>query len=405
MRINLVNVGGFSLLIFLAFGPVYWFGSISPGVVKPILYVFLLMFFISSSLRIISNRLVFKSNSSFNFFEVALLISLMFISSVFNDNFDSFIARTIEFIFIFILIKAIISDELIFSYVKNNLWKIGCVIFLLSPIIIMNYLMGMPNWYSPFEVDGRFPPLYFVGFSGSRTGWSLAISLIYPIFLISGYEYFKTRRVLVLISIALYLAAVAIPSGRTGIVVCLFNSVGIIYLYFRNSIISILFGFLCLLSTLYFFLINAELFRLSSVIDGGAISSGRYEGNIIAMNLFTSSPFFGVGKVDLINHGLSYSPIHNLWLGFATEYGLFSFLALFYIFVVFFLRTARSFYKYNWVELGAFISVLNGIVFTMVEPGGILGQLKLQMIFWVSIGILVKRNDQSYIHSQQRKHS
>ncbi|WP_219583226.1 hypothetical protein, partial [Vibrio parahaemolyticus] len=215
---------------------------------------------------------------------------------------------------------------------KNNLWKIGCVIFLLSPIIIMNYLMGMPNWYSPFEVDGRFPPLYFVGFSGSRTGWSLAISLIYPIFLISGYEYFKTRRVLVLISIALYLAAVAIPSGRTGIVVCLFNSVGIIYLYFRNSIISILFGFLCLLSTLYFFLINAELFRLSSVIDGGAISSGRYEGNIIAMNLFTSSPFFGVGKVDLINHGLSYSPIHNLWLGFATEYGLFSFLALFYIF-------------------------------------------------------------------------
>ncbi|TNY95016.1 hypothetical protein CGK58_24330, partial [Vibrio parahaemolyticus] len=299
---------------------------------KPILYVFLLMFFISSSLRIISNRLVFKSNSSFNFFEVALLISLMFISSVFNDNFDSFIARTIEFIFIFILIKAIISDELIFSYVKNNLWKIGCVIFLLSPIIIMNYLMGMPNWYSPFEVDGRFPPLYFVGFSGSRTGWSLAISLIYPIFLISGYEYFKTRRVLVLISIALYLAAVAIPSGRTGIVVCLFNSVGIIYLYFRNSIISILFGFLCLLSTLYFFLINAELFRLSSVIDGGAISSGRYEGNIIAMNLFTSSPFFGVGKVDLINHGLSYSPIHNLWLGFATEYGLFSFLALFYIF-------------------------------------------------------------------------
>lgn len=384
------DIAGKSLIVFLSLGPIYWFGPLAPSIVKPITFIFLFIFFLIVFIGLTQKNISIKRLPAFNFIDLSLLFTFMFISSVVNDNFNSFFNRLFEFVFIYLLIKAMVLDRSIFSFIRRNIWKVGIPICLVSPIIVVNSLFGLPDWNSPFEVDGRFPPLSFVGFSGSRTGWSLAVSLLYPLLLVAGYPFFKERKYLVIISMLLFMAAVAVPSGRTGIAVCFLNTCLMFYIYFKNRIYSLVFGIICVISISIFFVANAELFRLSGILNGGgSISSGRYEGNLIAASLFLNSPIFGVGSIDLRNFGLDYAPVHNLWLNFAAEYGVVSLLLFVFIFIKFFIFSSISFKKFDWPEYGALLCVVNGLIFTLVEPGGILGQLKLQAVFWVSVGILL----------------
>jgi hypothetical protein len=381
-----------SLLVFMSLGPVYWFGAVPIELIQYFCLMFLFFFCGFSTFSLVQHKKSIIKTNAFTYSEFVLLFIFMFISAVINSDINSFTNRMFDLIFIFILIKIILQDSYIFHLIRVNIWKSGWMIVILSIIILSSFLLNIPNWNTPFGVDGRYPPLSFVGFAGSRTGWSLGVLFLMPLFFISGYRFFRCRKILLIISVILYIVAVAIPAGRTGIIMSFLNSVLIFYIYFKGSLIKFFIGVITIFSIGLFLIFNAELFRLSSLFSGsGDISSGRMEGNYLAISLILESPFWGHGSIDLTEYGLAYGSIHNFWLKMGAEYGLFVILILASMFLKFFLFIYKIRGKMDTVDVGLFICILNGLVFTLVEPGAILGQLKLQVVFWVSIALLLGR--------------
>ena len=240
-------------------------------------------------------------------------------------------------------------------------------------------------------------------FGCARTGWSGGVALYLPVLLVFFFrrDVGMVRR-LVFLALGLGLVAGQVGvGGRGGLVASAVVVVAFAY-YFVPRRWKVLGTSVALLLGLGITLPitmqeHLRLHRIpdnpSSLMDLNDLSAGRVGGAMQAVGHLAERPFAGHGLGTVrIEYGAARPEIHNLWLKWAVYCGILAplfFLAI----VVSLLRRARRAIavatENRSVVVVAGLTLIAGLVLSMLEPGVPFGTFQNSALWWAAAGLIL----------------
>ena len=275
-------------------------------------------------------------------------------------------------------------------------------IAIVCALSIISNVTGIFNFVSPAP---WFDDFGHGALGGYRTGWANSLFLFVPLLLY--YASIKGKfSFLIIFSLLAICGSQYISGGRAGF----FASVATILLFsLRNSKSLILVSLIAYLIVTFIpketFIKQFRAENISSQYfnqeDVDRISSGRYEGYKVGLELFLARPLYGYGfgKSDDLSDLKGYMPeIHNTWLKRLIDGGLVftvpQFLFLFHCFFVIRKRVMQIKLKDRKRYLVTYIFFtslyLSALMITLVEPNYLLGSFQGEAFFWILLGFLLR---------------
>ena len=383
-----------ALYIFLA--PINWVPFVSVSNLSLFKTVIFALLFISA-VNIL--RIEFPSvfTSIFGLLLILMTASLGLVSAS-APIFESLKDIILPFLTIWIIYNLKLTEaELIRAFLVGITGiAIVCTLSIISNVTgIFNFISPAP-WFDDFGHGAL---------GGYRTGWANSLFLFVPLLLY--YANVKGKfPFFVIFSLLAICGSQYISGGRAGF----FASVATILLYsLRNSKSLVL---VLLTAYLIVTFIPQETFlkqfraenissRYFNQEDVDRISSGRYEGYKVGVELFLARPLYGYGfgKSDDLSDLKGYMPeIHNTWLKRLIDGGLVftipQFLFLFHCFYMIRKRVIQMKLKdrKRYVVTYIFFASLffSALLITLVEPNYLLGSFQGEAFFWILIGFLLR---------------
>ena len=396
------------MILYLALAPVFWLPSVAPGNLN-LFKLFLIGAAVIIVLVIATSRGKFRLPPGLlgpiGFLVLMLVSAGGFIQA---ESSLELILRTKDYALAFITISTFFTIALL----GFNAHKI----FVASAVLISSFCLlavyskyfGLPAFSGPAEYDADV--LWKSGFGAVRTGWSNGVALYVPIlasllFLDSRFKFALFIKAVSLIGITSVLASQVISSGRAGLLASL---MGLTFLFLGRGgkRYLVLFGVsaivLVILKLDYFveqlrFVLHPDVQSSGSVLND--ISTGRFYGAIAAIEKGTQSPLFGHG---FGNFTFGTTEIHNLWLKFFVEAGVFLPLVLALIVAKILKITWRkkkliksfsvnsSLSTYEIATIRSYEAIIYmGILISMLEPRALLGAYQVSALWWCVAGFIV----------------
>lgn len=401
--------------VYLGFSMVYWLPGISVqalglakfGLVGTAVLVTYLV-------AIATDRMVFPKGLFGPLGFIALLLASFFglIQAEASVAIDRLLDLVLSFTFLwsfYIISRAGVNVDRIFRF---SVLIIAALCFL----TVMYSITGIPNIQSPYGQS-----LSTAGFGAKRTGWSGGLALFFALSVlfirVEGKN--KFRKTLSLLGFLLIASSIMgsqiVSGGRAGIVASLAGILLFVMLSPARRNISIL---LIIAVVVAYFLQDflAEHLRLYRIIgtaasaqDIDSFSSGRMSGYQIAIDLFKAKPLVGqgFGQVSLLNYGINYGEVHNLWLKLAMEAGLFLPLTLFGIVGSFLLSLLKRLRKDDVIGKQRTIIfgtvVAGGLLISLFEPNMLLGTFQNSAIWWAIVGVLIATKSRNSVDRSRRE--
>ena len=290
------------------------------------------------------------------------------------------------------------------------------IISLFAALTVANKLTGLPDWHAPEDLHEAHQSLFRTGFGGGSTGWSNGLALYLPVALFlftkrTGRGSFL-RRILGLVMVCCLFGSQLASGGRAGLLASLLAIVTFIILYLpRWPKVSAIVGLL-LTTTIASLLLTTAIElpetwnrhlklnrlpdKIESISDLEQFSSGRINASITAFERFKERPFLGHGNKQILMEYINRQiEIHNLWLKWAVESGIFAPLFFLVMVVVLLLEARRlvAAHSKNMADRDAALAfgliILSGIVVSQFEPNTLIGSFQNSAIWWAAVGSLL----------------
>lgn len=248
------------------------------------------------------------------------------------------------------------------------------------------------------------------GFTASRTGWGIVIStsaMLVIALLHSRYPAGLRSLFLPTVIFLVAVSSIAITSARSGTLALVVSFIAFIYANYsvppkHKLALSVgAVGIVIILQMTQLTVLPETFLRGigdSNTLMGtiNAVSTGRLETYVSAIETVAKSPIVGVGRegsLSSLSSGALVLP-HNLWLRTASESGLVAFVAVSWLTVVLVLMavvSARAI-KCDRADSGSYrmpqgasAVILCGLVLAMVEPSVIIGSMNTNITFWTAV--------------------
>jgi len=288
-----------------------------------------------------------------------------------------------------------------------------------AALSVIDGLFGWPGWHSPVAFGAQ--PLWWSGFNGGRTGWSMGLAFFVPAAYVGiRHTHYPpwVRRLLTGAALTVLIGAQITCGGRGGLLasLCILALIGYV------SVPSVRLLMLTVATTLAFavladtgaFLAHLRLDELAHPSTGGTVamldrfSSGRMEGYLTAFRMIGERPLwgYGFGEANLIryNPAFRYAQVHNFWLFMQLQGGVMLTAGL-GVFCAAMLRTGLRRLREGGVRLlpgalaqasalpavlpfGLCLMLIGGHVIALFEPDPIFGAFQNVALFWAAAGSL-----------------
>ena len=279
------------------------------------------------------------------------------------------------------------------------------IITLFAAITVVSLLTGLPDWDVPSEMHHSLS-FTDVGFSSGTTGWSLSLALYLPSTLLLFPA--KTSQkfgwpLVFFILVGIILVSQSASGGRSGMLVSLFTIVAFMFVISRWMVGVLAVGVLgaVTLVPLDLWINHLRLEHLLSselsLTNLDVFSSYRIKTDIVAVEMIGERMFsgYGMGQVRLPAGPISVIEVHNLWLRWAAESGIF--LPLFFFAMICsalckLWRLTLSTPKSRDDRILAFVLgliLLGGIVISLFEPRALIGAFQYTAVWWAAMGTLL----------------
>lgn len=375
------------LIIYLSLGPVAWFGYSTIGFYKRTILILLILTSITSI------KIKYCKDLG-----VVLLAYLFLIFSLWINGTDSSP---------FLLISGLVENVLFFligfnsgsnnNYFKKSIPYSIVVLAFFCLLTIVNFITNVPDWSSPamqmIEEEKNviileYDKLWQTGFSWSRSGWGISISLYLPLLMLA--QKLNGRLFgLLLTSFSIILVSLVLCGNRSGLLGFIIASLFVL----RNYDIAAAFKKYIKITRIVIpviFIIYSPFFLKHFRFNSDDFSANRLDMYSYIPEMITSMKFWGMGDGStflLLNKmaGLNFQ-LHNTPIRSVIEYGWLYGFSIIYIMIVIVIRFLK-FYKRDR-ELAVYGSILlSGIITSMFEPAAIFGYLGGYSLWWMAFGI------------------
>lgn len=385
------NVRYYFAVLYIALGPISWFPGVPLGFLKRILLIITVLLF-----RRLINPFKAEGFSFFLFSLGALFLSMSFNPDAIRSSYVDLIIGFIENYIFFLIGYSALSKC---NFNKTFYRILLSFIIIASSLTVLNYLIGIPNWYAPsqYAIESEQllenlvfekQSLYKTGFSWSRNGWGNTIALYLP-FLLYLYPFSKVKAS---ISYILIFLSIFICGTRNGFLAALIPLVLYIYLCNKNNPVKILRMSFVFLLILLIISLNYNTVLQSLRLDDGDISSGRLAQYALIPQMIRDMGFWGLG----LNETQSYiykavgeiHSLHNTFFNMFIENGFLVGLSVGIIMFMsfgYFLKAIKS--KEAFIRCLGLV-LLSGLLTTLFEPSMVFGFLGGSTIWWFSFGFL-----------------
>lgn len=382
--------------IYVLLAPINWvpFITVSNLVLFKSL-IFILLFISSVNVLKLEFPSVFTSFVGLLFILLTASLGMVSASSSLFENLKDII---LPFLTIWIFYNVKLNESQLLDAFLIGIAGIA-IICMLS---IISHVTGVFNFTSPAP---WFDDFGHGALGGYRTGWANSLFLFVP-FLLYYLNVGRNFSFPIVVGLVAICGSQYISGGRAGF----FASLASIILFsLRNSKSLIVVSLLAYLVITFIpeeaFIqqfraenINSQYFNQEDV---NRISSGRYEGYKVGLDLFLDRPLYGYGfgMSDDLSDLKGYMPeIHNTWLKRLIDGGLVFTVPLFLLFFHCFFKIRskiiklkledRKRYKATYIF---FISLFfPALIITMVEPNYLFGSFQGEAFFWIMIGYLLR---------------
>lgn len=369
------------LILVAAMGPVYWLPYVPPASLALSKLLIFVLFGALSALLLLRTRLDVPSL-------IALLSFLLLaaLSSLLHQ--DPFVLTAI-LISAFLVLGRAIRSNLGRSKLIESLAAAYYTFVFLAAVLVVDWALG-GLFYNPFYDYPIY--LFESGYQGGRTGSSVALNL----FLGLGFVLFllgSMRRDVFLFAQSIIGSNILFIGARGGLLVAVllvatFFGVMICRRGVRALPGLFLFLVILVLGAAYGAEYLVELRAPSLLIEtleGGTqdATGGRVEGYLIALDLFLSAPLSGQGTIVLLDYGMGYESIHNVWIKLVSERGLVLASAFLLLIAILILRGLLD------KALGRLIIIFPcGALFlsSFFEPTVFMGNFYSSAFFWILLG-------------------
>lgn len=280
------------------------------------------------------------------------------------------------------------------------------IISFLSLFPVVHKFTGLPDWEAPLSVQQVVfnEPFFITGFGARRTGWSGGLAFYLPIavflFMARSVKNSVFRQILCITMAGCIFFSQIVSGGRAGILAS-FITLEAWILTLRQRLIALVLVVSIAVFSFYFSEFWIELFRLPDQWtdinrdDLDSFSNRRISGYVVAIENIQEQPFFGYGidQIIVVEQGIPLR-IHNVWLKWAVEFGIFMPMWFFFMISIVLVRAARIFkrLKRNRVDRGLVtasgLMVIVGIFVSMFEPGTLIGSFHYSAIWWAAVGVI-----------------
>ena len=296
------------------------------------------------------------------------------------------------------------------SDIKVVLVRALIMISLVATLMVLSLLTGLTNWNVPSELDPFMPSFTEAGFSSSGGAWSEGIAIYLPITILllipRKSQNFVHQHVLFILVVGILIGSQLASGGRTGILVSLFTIIA--FTLISSIRWMVVFGLVGVLGTATLFSLEFWVTHLRlepilslelSLTNLNILSTNRIKTYIMAIELLREQPIrgYGMGQI-LISTGLDGEvvEIHNLWLRWAVECGIFL--------PLFFLAMVCSVLRQAWQLIGfgilkgttdrivAFLLgliLLAGLALSLFSPRALIGAFQSTAVWWAAVGALL----------------
>ena len=281
------------------------------------------------------------------------------------------------------------------------------VLSLFCLITIVNFFTGIPAWNAPSMqmiekemgvIIQEYDKLYQTGFSWSRSGWGISMSLFLPLLFLFNKQNTKNFRkvILAFIFVLFSLFLCGNRSGLLGFIIACF-------LIFQNDEINYHFR---KYKTKAYIIIAVLLIVFTSFViknlrlDADDISANRLNMFVYLPNLIQGIEFWGIGmgesKELLRRVGALDFQFHNTPINSIIEFGWLYGLSIVIIMISIFCQYLKRYKQDPQVAVYGAI-LISGIVTSMFEPAAIFGYLGGYCLWWFAYGIFVAKYKHSNI--------
>lgn len=251
------------------------------------------------------------------------------------------------------------------------------------------------------------------GFNGLRTGWGVSVALSASLALalymrntpVSGW-----RVILAIIVIFGSMASIVVTGARGGSAALLLISLyGLLYRFPLSRYHRLVIVFFMIFAALLVFIVDYTLIVPENFFRGfgaggsafdalNAATTGRLDTWIVALELFVSSPFYGVGREGslIMISGEILRP-HNVWLRLLAESGLTLIIPVLAVTAQMLRLALPGREQRRLVASGGArmpdtsLVLLCGLVIALAEPSVIFGSMNTNIAFWTALWILIAR--------------
>jgi len=372
----------FFLTLYVTSSVINWFPLVSPEIIRSIKYLLFVYIFLY---EFINFRFKYPSGylSPIGFLLIFISMSFGFYSS-FN------ISSLIDVLMPFLIVWS-------FNFNKEFYYKVfyrsSLVVSFICLMSLISFVTGAFDIFSGDRWGTYFSQSAFAGYT---TGYSNSLFL-FVVFLV----YYHRLKKCDFFSIETFCIIVIITSqftsgGRGGLLASLLVfSFGYRISKFYKIILLLLFLLNIGLEDLKLKLrIKSEYKTEMSVND---ISSGRLESNTYYFNKFLENPIFGYGFGDKpeLNEFI-YEP-HIVWLRNSINGGVFYLLALILIFINIYFVFKKNKRNKTRDEIFLFNNLFfSTLVITFLEPNYIIGSVQGEILYWILISLMLKKNKNNF---------
>ncbi len=370
--------------IYLALAPSVWFWFLTFGTIKKILLVFLGLFSLPTISRHPKGLVFFILISAFIFFSILNTHSQ-------GDQLYLFFGIIENYLFFLLGYNVVL---------KGNTSKLILLIlafpFFECILTITNFLVDIPGWYAPSQVENmsefagkgyEMLPLWGTGFSWGRNGWGCSLALLLP--LCFGIE--KKKKNLALLLYVIIITSIVICGNRNGLlasIIALYLFYHFAFLNKRSTRIGLFLLFAVLLIVIIYF---GQSFLVTTLrLDSGDISAGRFFQYALIPDMISKMSFWGLGEVGtgeyLFQLTGDLGELHNTYFRLLIDYGWLLGITVFFI-SIYALIVAIKTLKSGRRELFPFaLIVISGLSLALFEPRAVFFTLGGYAIWWFSLG-------------------
>lgn len=396
----------FIILLLFILGPFYWLPGISPSHLTAFKASLLSL---SMALILIDlfkdPKIISSSTLSIMFFGLfCLVFSSVYILIIYpTDSGRYFLAQVIISSF-FLLIGVKYGKDFFESLLSTNKrYKILIFVTLITVAILLgiSFLLSPSFLQNPFIQNTYANQLSNTGFGGGRTGWAVGFTFL-SCFLLALIK--SENKINNLISLITYLILctiiVAIPGGRSGIIFFLAFSFLVIRLatqpFKKYRYLAYIYVSSIIVIFLYTLLDYSESRFIDTLLNSrnlNDLSSSRLDGYIVALQLLSDNPFgYGFNSINLEDYNIYYKTVHNVWLALALQLGVIPVALFLLTYLITLIHLVKRANMDDYVTVGLVALVFSGFYYSFFEPVSFLGNMQQTLIYWFSLGALIRIN-------------